>query len=117
MTHQEFVEGFNAGKYILSVNGMMATKAVEAGFLPAGYRAAQRFYVFIAVICFLSVIPIFIWYKAWVGMIVLFLGFGLPYAYRRTATEGVRDRLVKDEDFYYFAMGAGLCRIKVREEA
>ncbi len=44
-----------------------------------------------------------IWYIWWVGLIVLLISLALPNAIQTTAAQGMRDKLIEDEEFYNFA--------------
>lgn len=91
MDHQEFVRKWNEGKLAIHVDKSLALRAVDAGLLPPGYRAAQTFYGCLHIIGLLAAIPIMIWYIWWVGIIVLVTAVMLPAAIKRTASEGIRD--------------------------
>jgi|GEM_PF-1119731 len=111
MGHEEFVRKFRTGEIALHVDKSLAMRAVTAGLLPKGYGAAQTFYSWLWILGLLAGIPLMIWYKWWVGLIALILGFALPSAIKKTATEGVRDKLLEDPEFYDFAKRMGLFRI------
>lgn len=55
---------------------------------------------------------VMLFYTWWVGALMLFFSFKLPAAIRRTAAQGVRDRMLVDEEFYQLALSSNLAALK-----
>ena len=111
MDHAKFVEKWKSGKLALHVDKSLALRAADAGLLPPGYRAAQTFYGWVWILGLLVAVPLIIWYIWWVGLIVLLVSLALPNAIKSTASQGIRDKIVEDEEFYIFARKLELFRI------
>lgn len=111
MDHAEFVEKWESGKLALHVDKSLAFQAADAGLLPPGYRAAQTFYGWVWILGLLAAVALMIWYIWWVGLIVLLVSLALPNAIKTTASQGIRDKLVEDEEFYNFARELELFQI------
>ena len=114
MDHSEFVEKWNSRKILLHIDKSLAFRAVEAGVLPGGYRAAQRFNSWLWILGLIASVPLMIWYIWWVGLIVLLISLALPGALKATAAQGVRDQLIENKQFYKFAQENNLFRITER---
>ncbi len=117
MDHAEFVEKWNAGKLALHVDKSLAVRAADMGLLSRGYRAAQILYTWFWIIGILAAIPLIIWYIWWVGVVVLLVSLALPAAIKRTAAEGMRDKLIEDKAFYDFAEEHGLFRVTEKSKS
>jgi hypothetical protein len=98
MTHFEFVENYRSGRIKVHVHKMQAVKLVRR--MPRRYSVAQALWIGAWFFSFPVAIACFIWLKAWIGGVVLFLGLGLPAAIRRSAAEFVLEYAIENPSFY-----------------
>ena len=66
------------------------------------------------ILCFPAAIICFIWVKWWVGLIVLLIGFIMPSAIKRSASEFTLEQALEDEHFYDICVKSNVLRISER---
>jgi hypothetical protein len=111
ISHVDFIKKWKNGEINIHVNKSGAIKAVEAGYLPTGYRGAQTLYGWIWITGLIVALPLMIWYKWWVGLIVGAISMSLPEALKKTAAQGIIDKALEDEQFYKLVIQHGIVRV------
>jgi len=116
MMYDEFVRAYKSGQITVAVNRHLALRAMSSPYVAKRYKAAHLFWTWIWFLSIPAGITIIILVKWWIGLIVLVLGFFLPRAIKESSTEFVLEQALEDEEFYHFAINAGLLKISERHE-
>ncbi|MFW9851820.1 MAG: hypothetical protein ACFFDS_02670 [Candidatus Thorarchaeota archaeon] len=104
MTHLEYIESYNAGRIKADINKKQAFALMNK--YKFHNRAVSKFQVvfFILNWAWFLAIPIaiicFIFFKWWIGVIVLIVGFSIPKGLKEVTTQVVFNQSLKDKDFY-----------------
>ncbi|QPJ66373.1 MAG: hypothetical protein G3M78_13600 [Candidatus Nitrohelix vancouverensis] len=104
MKHEKFVEKLRNGDIHIVIDRAVAFKIVETGRLGAAYQKTQTVYTWIWFLGLPLGIALALLYKWWLGLIVIFISLGLPQGIKRSASRGVRDKLIEDPEFFEFAL-------------
>ena len=115
MTHAEFVEGCQSKRVDAHVNKLLALKLMDTALMPKRYRVAYLFWTWIWFVSVPAAIACFIWTRWWIGVIVLFVGWALPEAIRRSACEFVLEQALEDEGFYNAAVKVGALTLTLKQ--
>ena len=103
MVHKEFVQKYKSRQISVSIDQSKSFELVNAGLLGKPYYISQIFYSWIWVLGIIGGILLLIFYKWWVGLLIMIISIGLPGAIRKTAAQGIRDKLLEDPEFYEIA--------------
>ena len=111
MKHPEFVHRYRAGLLKAHVDESAALRLANSGALPPRFRAAHTSWTWAWFLSFPAAIACFIWVTWWVAAIVLVVGFLLPRAIKRSASEFVLEHALEDATFYDQVLEAGVLRL------
>jgi hypothetical protein len=115
MEHSEFAHGYRAGLLKAHVDQSAALRLANSGALPRRFRAAHTFWTWVWFLSFPAAIACFVWVRWWVGATILVVGFLLPRAIKRSASEFVLEHALEDAAFYDQMAEAGVLRVSQLE--
>jgi len=104
MTHDEFIKAYKNQTIIVKVHKNMAMRLMDYPGIKKTNRAAHLFWTWVWFLSIPAAIACFIFFRWWVGLIVLLVGFALPRAIKDSATEFVIEQALEDERFYNLAV-------------
>jgi len=111
MMHGEFVKAYKSGQITVAVNRRLALRSMKSPYVAKRYKVAHLFWTWIWFLSIPAGIVIMILVKWWIGLIVLVAGFFLPRAIQESSTGFVLEQALEDEEFYQFAIDAGLLEV------
>jgi hypothetical protein len=114
MEHAEFVDGWNSGALLVSVDRSKALSVAGSNRLPKQYLIIQLFWIWICLLTMIGGIAVMVWYKWWVGLAVLLIARLLFTITKKSARQFMIDRAIKDPEFYRFAVARGIICLRAK---
>jgi len=104
MTHDEFVEAYNAGRISLLTNRRRAIALLGNPVSQKKYRTVMGYWTLLFLLCFPAAILCFTLVKWWVGLIVVAFGIILARGMVEYAAISVHKQALENEAFYHLAI-------------
>ena len=107
-----FVAEWKAKRVAVSVDQSKAARVADEGHLGKGHSAALHFYSLLSILCLLAIVPACIWFRWYYALGLLVLSRLIWAGTKMTASQGVVERCVEDEEFYLACVRSGVVRLK-----
>lgn len=104
ITHKEFVEGYESGRFSVAVNKNTAGDFVLSNFADKHNKPAHYFWSWLGILLVLP-IPIVLLYFSWIYSLVSFIsGLIISSAARKSAGQFVLQNMLNNEDFFEYVL-------------
>lgn len=100
MNHQEFIQKYKNREISISVNKEAASFIVKHGHLGKSYLLCDILFSLLFIIGLISSIILFFVYSKAIGIIVFVISLFIPGALKKSASQGIIDKIIEDPDFY-----------------
>lgn len=114
-SHAEFLREYRIGKMTVLVNRSRAGDFVLSEFGRPEYKLAHYFWTWLAILCVLGGLLLWVFYSWKIGVGLLFLGIMLNSSARKSAGQFVLGQMLDNEDFWTYVLLHGGAEIRDAE--
>jgi hypothetical protein len=107
ITHEEFVEGFNSGKYEISVNKNKAANFVVSTLADKRNKPAHYFWSWTGILLTFLMPVIFLFYSYFYAFCSFVLGLLIIEGARKSDQQFIVENVLKDQNFWIYALHYG----------
>lgn len=115
MEHADFLREWYAGRLSVEVDGTKALAIGRSKILPKRYQVANIFWSWVWMLSIPVGIFIAIFYKWWVGLLVLF--FVTPIVFKATKTSAMQfiiDHSLENQEFFQYTQKEGIVNLRAK---
>ena len=112
ITHQSFVEGYKAGKYLVYIDKNRAGDFVLSKPADEHNRLAHLFWSWIGLIVTAPLTIVLFFLSWWYSVVSLIVGLIIVRASRKSAEQFVMQNMLDDKNFWEYVLMYGGAKIK-----